>query len=202
MASRTILKNRPKSADPFDRIELRIDMYRSGVCRDDLHVNYWGTQDDLIAAGIVTPEFFIPQPGRKRVDAAGRWVWLRRPSRLSGIVWLHYHGDPLIEPRLPRVTVEAINEAFAEYKQRARELLQSEAPKSTPPNFDEADLVFTLLKVINRKLDSFPAPLPVEIGRHLVAIERLIDKAQASPGQPRPRPSFLHLVVDNTSVPS
>lgn len=88
----------------FPNLEARCAGAGDGDAEGLVRIEYVGSKEDLIAAGVATPEMLGPgRPGRRRVDAAGReyqlrawWVNVpRAPERRYCVtVW----GDP---SRLP-----------------------------------------------------------------------------------------------------
>lgn len=180
-------------------------------------VEYRGTDADLIAAGIVTEDFFSSCRGRRRTDTAGRWVNLRR---IRGVTRLRFHGDPLAEPQLPGAIREEIEEAREDFKIRLREF--AEAHESQTP-MDDADSVVeeTAAEWKKRRKGSiFRAMVYVEgamdwlhqkerfqfadsdtkrmrsiVGRFIGEMQTAIEQAKVVDTETSMRPSYLRLVV-------
>jgi hypothetical protein len=201
---------RPLAA-PHDGVTFRIRGV-SGI--GHIYVEYRGLETDVIAAGIATAEFFTPQPGRGRDDAAGRSVWLRR--RKDGVRIVTFLGDPFLQPCLPGITSELVSAALAEDERahgtheqicaRARAVASQWVSPPEPTTLETylkaaAAPIRNLVVIAGR----FSPLLMDKVHRHLIQIEELIaaeTQRMATRGSeprraPRPRPSFLKLVVDN-----
>lgn len=179
-------------------------------------VEYRATDADLIAAGIVTADFFTPCRGRKRIDAAGRRVHFHRRR---GVTHLVFSGDPLIEPLLPGVSREDIEAEREDFKisrrkyEREQQILEAAevaaaAENTTPALYLKAAAVpIRNLVVLSghfsprlmNKVHEYLGRIEEQIA---VETERLTERgAIRGSGSTvcRRRPSYLRLVVDNTA---
>jgi hypothetical protein len=180
-------KNCPSAAGPHrlpaphDRVEFKIYAYIRGYGPDptslDCTVQYSGSAEDLIAAGVVTREMITDKTGRifargdrTRRDSAGGKIRVRF---LKYEIVVDYHDAFDLELTLPGVTDELLVRAAAEAKAKAdAEWKDYEARRA--PAVEEED-----------HPDSH-------------SIQLLARKAKR--GAERKRPAILRLVVDNTQA--
>jgi hypothetical protein len=210
MAQKTLAPPRPQSIPPADRcgyrplaaphgsVEFKIYAHwRWTMKRPEpdlrLFVEYRGTERNLIAAGIVTRNFLAPRPGRKRIDAAGRRISLKR--RLGGIRVVTFSGDLFQERRLPAITRELVDEAIEERRRYDGEREPTQAPDPTSSVHYRLGLALGRLSGIaddDATAEEFIALLP--------AVEAKLLARKSKRGIERKRPGFLRLVVDNDNA--
>jgi hypothetical protein len=188
---------------PHDRVELRITTF--WPIRKRALIEYRGTETDLIAAGIVTPKFFLRATGRRREDAAKRYITI---TRLKGRMRLAFNGNPLADPQLPGVSAEAVEAVAEEYRRELREVCREPAPEPELPPLARADFCKSMLEMVQRCASGdhprWPDPLPKQtqsrIDRHVAVILEELGLGKAFAGAGVARPSHLRLVVDNSEV--
>jgi hypothetical protein len=185
---------------PHDRVELRIKTFWPE--RERVLIEYRGTETDLIAAGIVTPKIFLRATGRRREDAAKRYITIKR---LKGRVRLAFNGNPFADPQLPGVSAEAVDAVTEEYRRELREVCREPLLEPELLPLARADFCKSILETVQRCASgdhpSWPDPLPKQtqsrIDRHVAVILGEFGLGKAFAGAGVARPSYLRLVVDN-----
>jgi hypothetical protein len=186
---------------PHDRVEFRIQQHS---------VQYSGSAEDLISAGVVSRQMVTDKTGRiyargnhTRRDAAGGKIHVRY---LKYEVVVDFFDALDAGLTLPGVTDELLTaaaakaEAIAECQRSYRRMDEAPAEEEAPESI--TDLLHTAAALL-KSLASVAMDFENSFGRKILervgAIDRLIAAEREQPLAKR-RPSYLRLVIDNDNT--